>query len=184
MEEEQVRRIIREELAKNTYLNGAPLVPPHKHDGVSNLKVNEDDLIGGKKFMFFGTATNGPFTFNSISGPSRLTFYGFAANNASGPATQRAIINGTAEFGDCVNATSVEPTVFQPQNNLQVCNSMYINETGPAFRVTAITDFFAYAYDGSSVLASARVTDVTRTSITVEVFLASGWTLSGGYIVT
>lgn len=43
--EEQIRKIVREEMNKN-YFSGNPQVPPHSHNGTDSLNVNPVDLVG------------------------------------------------------------------------------------------------------------------------------------------
>lgn len=45
MNEEQIRRIVKEEMAKN-YSSGSPEVPPHQHNGIDNLQVSAVDIKG------------------------------------------------------------------------------------------------------------------------------------------
>lgn len=189
MNEQDIRRIIREEMDKN-YRSGAPRVAPHNHDGNNNLRVNQKDLIQNTKFVaLLRSNASEVFSLDFVTNPTSLMFYGFAANNAGGGgATQRAIINGNVQIGNCIiigaqtEASSIKNN-GQKASFIQMSNSMFINETGPAFRVASNVQYFAYATDGSSDLAIAAVTGVTNNSITIETSLASGWQISGAFLI-
>lgn len=72
MDEQRIRDIIKEELAKN-YNSGSPDVPPHVHNGTDNLRVQPQDLQG------FGVL---PTTKNGVLNPVRLKGTFLYGNNS------------------------------------------------------------------------------------------------------
>lgn len=183
MKEEDVRKIVKEEMSRN-YRFGSPDVPPHQHDGVDNLPVNQPSINPGipvfSSLVFTETET---FTLSTLQNVTEISFFGFAANNAGGGgATARATISGTCLLTRGTRITSLQPRAGVIEPIIQVCNFSYTNETGPAFRVGMSTEYIAYATDGSSDLVTVEVSSFTQNTVTFQVTLASGWQVQGGYI--
>jgi len=183
MNEDQVRKIVDDELKKN-YFYGSPKVPPHTHDGVDSSQINQRSLLSG--IPLYGNIVfteSEVFTIQALQGVTEISFLGFAANNAGGgAATQRAVISGSAFLGKGSRMVSFAPRSAQIGPIVQTSNFMFTNETGPAFRVGLSTEYLAYTTDGSSDLVTVEITSFTKTSVTFTVTLASGWQVQGGYI--
>ncbi len=199
MNEQLVRQIARDEIKKNDK-SGSPVIPPHKHNGNDNLRIRQSDIINNSKVLMsldFLPSTDGDtFTFEFVQNPSQMFFYGYAVNNVSAPATQRVIVNGNVQFGNCTTVTglnrnqgSLSATTSSKSSFIQASNSFFANTTGPSFRVATSQTSFVYVTNGSSVFVTAEVLSWTQTSITIKVDLdpqgASGgaWRLTGQFII-
>ncbi len=99
MNEDEVRKIVRDEMQRN-YISGSPMVAPHKHDGTANLLINQQTLgfvpiPESLNKVSFKQTTNS----NGVVGSSNeLTAYGFGSPNILSPASsghlQQYIDNG------------------------------------------------------------------------------------------
>lgn len=76
MNEEQIRKIVRDEMEKN-YRAGSPIVAPHSHNGTDNLNVDPINLIGFNPLPT-GTA--------KYLNPDGTYTYGFASTQQLEPA--------------------------------------------------------------------------------------------------
>lgn len=88
MDEQAIRKIVREEMARN-YNSGTPQVPPHRHDGVSNLLIDPTTLgmyavpqLQSKVTYNYQATSNG-VTSTNIASPA----YGFASPSILSPAS-------------------------------------------------------------------------------------------------
>lgn len=90
MDENKIRSLARKEsqdVMQGNFRSGTPKVPPHVHDGVSNLRINTNQLDRGKKFSIFVEAQNPPPNVLTITGISRansVSFYGIAFDGDPG----------------------------------------------------------------------------------------------------
>lgn len=72
--ERQIRDIIKDEFQKN-YFNGDPKIPPHTHNGIDNLPINANDIVGLSETSPAGDNTQIQFNDNGAFGASdQLTF--------------------------------------------------------------------------------------------------------------
>ena len=100
MNEEQVKKIVQQEMANN-HTSGSPQVPPHQHNGVDNLKVNQANIIPGNR-------VSGSITFSHIGdytlycsgslNPTLILCYGTVVDSVSTP-TIRCHTMGSAQIG-------------------------------------------------------------------------------------
>jgi hypothetical protein len=186
MDPQQIRNMIREEIQRSAQTTGAPYVAPHLHDGVSNLRIDQKDIVPNNQFAAaIQFTTSELFVLDGLTAFTQMSFYGFAANNAGGgAATQRAVVSGQVVFGLGTYLTQLLPLKGSEINMAQGSSSMFTNETGPAFRVGRSSEHFAYVTDGTTDVATAKVIRYDSGSITIRVDLASGWQLNGTYLIT
>lgn len=141
---------------------GVATVPAHTHTGVDTNRINQKDIVQGVKYtalILQDTSDNS--TIGGIFNPIRISFQGFAANNADGsPATKRAIINGEINFGVCAKVSDITPPISISTSGpgkpfMQSSNYMYIDSSDlTKNRVGATTDagndsdgYFVFALD-------------------------------------
>jgi hypothetical protein len=165
MDESKIRQIFQSELKNYSTQNmySSSRIPVHIHNGIDSVKISESDLIRSNKFItsLVTTLVTGGTeidTLTSIPNINRVTFMGFAADNASGSATKRVIINGQAEIGQCYFTDSTH-TIPDTQNIIQMSNFMYVNSTDlTKNRVGSTGEVFCAATDEySSVTTTANL---------------------------
>jgi len=143
---------------------GVNKTPTHTHNGTDSVRINEVDLVGNVKYGFGiqGIYSGAPevIQMRAIPNMSKITLFGFGANNVSGPATKRALFNGHAAFGRCFTfddpGALVTPTIpVQGINLLQGGNGYYTDSTDVAkTRVSFSNENIIYVTDdsGSAIL--------------------------------
>lgn len=194
MNEQRIRQIIREEIFRDNNKSrfvGVQSIQDHIHNGVDAPRISQDDLVNGTaNNSLIVMNENETFQLKNVQGISRITFHGFAADNADGsPATQRALINGTVVFGTCLRFTG-SGSVISPEGAgnttafTQGTSSIYTLNQVDAIRVSSSSDHFAYVTDGSTEVAKASVVAVSVDSISIRVELASNWQITGSLILT
>lgn len=171
-----------------------PRVPYHVHNGVDAPIIPEDNVFLTNKLttQLDGANPGGPvtmasFTINGVPNISRVSFHGFAANNASAPATIRSHINGEAIFGRCYGFTGVVPTIVvtttnQGLNFVQASNGITIDTAAIANTRVFDAPYLASMVDSTTTSAalSAQI-NAGSTSGT----LSGAWGGStGSYITT
>src|SRR6185312_8706369 len=100
MDEQKVRKIVKDEMEKN-YRSGTPKVPPHRHNGVDNLKISNTNILAGKTntigiIITPGDSTENKATYDGVNNPKQVTFYGIAFDTAHSPTQGKASLSGTA----------------------------------------------------------------------------------------
>jgi hypothetical protein len=188
MNEEQIRQIVREEMVRN-YRSGAPLIPPHTHNGNDNLRIPQSNIVSSVKGnAFIESIVSETFTLSVTASPTSVIFVGYAANNASGgSANKRAIINGNAQLGASYLFTGSGST-FSPgarQSLVQVSNAMYVDSGSLGNnRVTTSDAAIALVQDSSgTTIVSVTIVSFDSKSVTFQTTLASGWEITGNYLV-
>lgn len=181
-------------------------VPNHTHTGTDTNRINYKDIIQGTKYNTtlsteVADIPTTTFVLGGVFNPTRISFQGFAANNADGtPATKRALLNGEVNFGTCFNFGDATPPIVvntsgPGQAFMQSCNSMYVDSTTLANnRVTTTagagngsTAFFAYSLDNTgTVFASIKVTDYNNQLglLTIVFTLGTNVKVQGAFSVT
>jgi len=184
MNEQEIRKIVKDEMQKN-YRSGSPMVPPHTHNGIDGLRITESNLIYNNKIIGGLTATDGGGTLSLslLKNPSSFYFYGFLRNPASGSATKKYTITGHAEFGNCFDYTSASSQIPLTDKVIQTYDFFGVNTISSTFSVGQGGNEGFAGIDDTSVL-HAFITNVTSTTIDIQVDLASDYTLVGTYIIT
>jgi hypothetical protein len=203
MTEQKIRAIVQDEL-NNNYRSGAPMVPPHTHDGVNNLKVGAVNLIPNTKFLgtinvTAGSSSENTLIINGIKNPVSVSFYGLSRNNwndttnaPTGAATVKSSITGNAQLGvvKYLIASGIVPPngISVISNVVQGCSLTTFDGTSgywiprPAANPFGLAQI--YSSDGTTSVGTMQVVSFTETSITLQCPLLSGWSVKGQIIIT
>lgn len=202
MTEQKIRAIVQDEL-NNNYRSGAPMVPPHHHNGNDNLKVNQIDIINGVGVMGkINFKSNSTYTlYFSAQNPSRLDFNGFAFD--TGASNSSALIVGVAILGNAFYFQPFVPGVSAKEGGaefpafngnpksdgiLAQCSSnLYIDSTNIANTFPHTEQFFIMnAFSSSGVhVATGQLQNLTPTSVDIVITnLKPGWNVSANFIIT
>lgn len=173
-------------------------VPTHTHNGIDSVKINEENLVNGVRYislldLFWENGDPDPvsltFQIKNVINPTFISFKGIAANNSGGnPVSKRAMVNGEVAFGTCYTFDGIFPDVTVESNKLSfVQGSNYIFTDTTSLANTRV---------GSSPLHLVYVTDNTGTAVayltldsynngllTLTVTLAEFWRIAGTIIV-
>lgn len=179
---------------------GVAKIPTHTHNGIDSNQIPAKNLVQGNKYISsISEDTTETVTIGGIFNPVKITFSGFAANNADGtPATKRAILNGEIDFGNCLEFSDLTPpyvvtTSGAGQPFLQYSNSMYVDSTSLANnRVSAsfgagANGNFIYSLDNASaVFASAQATAFNNQLglLTIDFVVGTNVRIQGGLVIT
>lgn len=175
-------------------------IPYHVHNGIDSPKINEDNVVLTKKLLgFLILDSSETFTLAGVENVSRISFHGFAANNADGsPATLRALITGEVVFGKCYQPIGAGETISVSTfgNSLpfmQGCNYVYLDSTdatntrvGVAQTSVELEDVGNLAYASGTtpeVLASLSLVSYDGANLRFNSTLASNWKLQGNIII-
>lgn len=177
-------------------------VPTHSHNGVDSTPIPYKNIVQGDKYtaVIIEDATE-TASIGGVFNPTRISFNGFAADNADGsPATKRAIINGAIEFGTCYEYSDLTPPIIVTTSGpgkpfLQYCNSMYIDSSDlTKNRVFATagagsnsTAYFAYANDDAgTTFVRAQVTSFNNQLgiLTISFTMGTNVKLAGTFTIS
>jgi hypothetical protein len=196
MNEQQIRQIVRDEVEKN-YRSGAPLVPPHTHDGVNNLKIKQSDIIHLTGIMGKVTFTsNSTYTlYFTAPNPSRLELNGFTydtgAANSSVLTTGIALLSQAYYFQPRDTRSAKQGGTQYPIDGVlaQCSSNLYVQDSGSALVETwpRVDQFYLLnAYTGASTsIGTIQAQNLTSTSIELVVTnLASGFNIVANFIIT
>lgn len=162
-------------------------IQSHVHNGTDTSRISEKDLIIGDKIRtFLILDTSETLTIARVANISSMTFMGFIANNANGsPASNRAVINGQAEFGPCFGFGGTGSYVSYdnhiPIPFIQSSNSMFTGSAGT--RVASSNLYFCYAVDTSGEICKVEILSADKTTITMKATLGSNYKLQGALIL-
>ena len=193
MNEQQVRKIVDEEIRKKLFQ--LPKIPPHRHNGVDNIKIPEPSIIIptpvlGSVDMSHQTTYTLNLTNKGLA-PTRVTFYGGALNVSAGV---HAFIVGTAIFGANVRfqpstttsviAGSIVENIIQGSGSITMINGSGGGGGGTSFLKNSQGHIVYAEYPSGTLVAVADDTDVNASFVTVKVIvLLPNWTISGLWIV-
>ncbi len=189
--EQQIRKIVQEELVKN-YKSGNPQIPPHNHDGNNNLKISQRNIIPLTKGN--GTidmATSGVYKLklgNYGLVPSSITFYGGALSTAG--SGMHAMVVGNAQLGNNqqFQPETTKSVILGPVQTtiIQGCGSILIDDSNVNNTVIRNSeDHIVYVQNISgTVLATADVTSFNNSEIIITTDLTANWSISGLWIIT
>lgn len=188
MDDQQIRKIVQDEMQKN-FRAGTPKVPPHIHDGISNTKISQSNIVPNIKGVgSIKMATEGQvYTFNLTSSPSAVLFYGSASSNSG--SGFRAIVNGNAQLcqGSVFVGTNTSTvSAGTLQNIIQCSDALLIDKSSLANTALSVSELhLVFVQDPSfNELVVADVISFTNTSVTVKLTtLASGWSITGNFLI-
>lgn len=196
-----LRRIANEEAVK-VYQDkgtrwGVAEVPIHVHNGVDSPQLSEDNIILTTKLQTQlivtntgGSPSTDSVTIKNVSSVSRISFHGYAANNAGGgAATLKAMITGEIIFGKCFNLTGSSPIILvnatPPASPYKYsCDFIFIDTTDLTKAKVGTAPYLAYNIDGAGAeMTKLYLTGFTNDSLTFSATLAAGWKLEGNIII-
>lgn len=166
--------------------------PVHYHNGIDLPQIPESSVTPNIRYnTFIICDTSETFTFRAISNLRRVSFHGFAANNADGsPATRRAVITGEAFVGKCFRFAGTGSVIVLDSNLVgipivQGSNSMYTDSTDlTQTRVGASNLFVAYAVNSTTEVATIKIDDYTGTDLIITVTLDTNWKIQGSLMLS
>jgi hypothetical protein len=173
-------------------------VPTHTHNGIDSVKINEENLINGVRYiglldLFWQTGDPDPasltFQLRNVVNPTNITFKGFAANNSEGnPVSKRATVDGEVTFGTCYQFQGIFPNVDIITTGLpfvQGCNYLYTDTTSLAnTRVGASPAHLVLVVDDTGTTVASLVLDTYKDGLlTLTVTVAEFWRISGTIII-
>lgn len=188
---------------------GPEQIPRHIHDGIDSPKINEANIIpnislSGSITMtqgtITGTAPNQIITWANYYIPIASTvkevkFYGGAVNKTVSPAIHAMII-GEARISigyqyqpgtpNSVLTGNIKQNITQGSAAMIMTNGVGGTGAGAFSILRSSQSYIAYAADGSNpqnIYAVARVFSYSNTQIIVQTAFASGWSLSGQWII-
>ena len=182
LNEQQIRKIVDDEIQKKLFQ--FPKLPPHKHDGVDNIQINQSNITSGNAYGAFIQAT-APYITQIITGvknPTQVFFYGIAYYSDH---TSKVTIQGQAFLGKCFQyetLTSTSPPPGKVINTIQFNTSTLFYESAGAWIPEPSADEInlASAYDsGNNLVAQIQIQSFNNTSITVFSGAESGWLMEG-----
>ena len=191
--EEQIRQIAQrvydENQAKNQ--NTSLKVARHIHNGIDVPRINQNDVVNGAVWVAGLTSISSEtFTMEIVNGINNISLHGIAYDTSSSPAVKKSTLNGNAQFGNCFqyatsSGTSYVQTVGAKASQYsQTSSSIYINTadlTATKVFATGGTDssaYLAYVLDETgTVMATIQIIDWKNNSITIQVVLATNWTV-------
>jgi hypothetical protein len=185
MDEQEVRRIVKQEMSKN-YFSGSPDIPPHQHNGTDNLKINGTNLIPNNKYAGTIIFNAGDAVFNTlvvkgISNPSSVYFYGLAIATIGGISYETST-NGQAQLGRCFKLSASGKNNVVTTNIIQA--NTYVSFGGSSFFETGTTSNLALARVNGTIYAYIDVVAFTEKSITLQANVDTGWIIEGNIIIT
>jgi hypothetical protein len=207
MNEQAIRKIVDDEIKKKLFQ--LPKIPPHKHDGTDNIKINQVNINYNNKFAAFlyangigggGTIilqggnttvqTIGNTTYYPlpVQNPTRVSFYGIAYDNRNSPPSYKQNITGVAELGNCYDFNGSYALSKVKNGVIQSNDGLYITPGAPY--VVADQEHIATVQDltninGGNNIVELDVVSFTTNSITVTATIAFDyWILTGSLIIT
>ena len=196
MDEKQMRQIAREEaqsVMRANFNSGRPIVPPHTHDGVNNIKVKQSDIIPSTAAMGkIDFSENKVYTLNFTSlNPTRIDMNGFAfnqSNDSTAFITGMAIVTAAIEFQPATTSSVVQGGREFPINGVlaQCSSNLYVNEGSEDPFPHTDANYIANAFYASGQhVVTAQIVNPTNTSVQIIITnLLAGWTLSANFIIT
>lgn len=205
MNEEQIRRIVREELRRGSSENRFKLNPiqRHLHNGIDSPQISQNNVIPSVSVsgaITFSSATTYTLNLNSSFTPSRIIAYG----NIIGNSAQRYFFFGSANltpsfYFQPLSNTSVQqgiiqqPAVFDTTlgvaSPLQSCSYFGAESAGGAMHTLVgeghIINVRHNEGSGTTTFARGTVTVFSKSKIEIVVSdLASGWSVNANYVIT
>lgn len=201
--EATVRRIVQEELRRNTNGGrfGLNTIPFHTHDGVNSQKIKEENIIPGASVygdVTFSSVDTYKINLNSSFTPSSIFVYGLTTGDYSG-AAQRSIFFGSATvtptlyLQSATTRSAVTGNLQFPLNGKPAQSGVYFssNRGSTSFTYAGVTEdhVVSVAFPDPTSIADIRarltITEVTRDYITVDIpYLDSGWSIIASFVIS
>lgn len=188
MNEDQIRKIVRDEFEKN-YKSGSPKVPRHQHNNVDNAPIKQSDVVPSIRAsgsITFAEAKIYTLNINSNPNPTLILCYGTVVNSASSP-TFRAHTMGSAQLGQSyyfqpATTSSVNPGPIQ--QFIQSSSYFSVDSTATVHALTDEENLVDVEFPVGTIHARMTLTGFDRNSITLNVsHLDAGWNIIVNLIV-
>lgn len=194
MDEQKIRRIIRDEIQRNqnsSRFNGVTSVVDHVHNGVDSPSINEGNVVKTPILLGsieFSSDTIYTLNYNAQYTPSTVTMY----SNVIGPSGERFV---------CIGSAYLTPAFyFQPQSTSSVSigniqypfdgypaqSSVYFGTDSGGARRTVVSQFaiVSVEYPLGTVHMQMKVKGFSKSEITLEMTVfTSGWTINSAVII-
>lgn len=189
MNEQQIRALVQQEIAKNNQMNRFNLTttPNHAHtgQGQDGPRINQSDVVPGLRcegsiVMAHQTVYKIGITFN----PSAIWVHG----NVTGPSGARFMVVGNAQLGPSYylqpnNATSV--ITGGPQQKVIQSTTYFGLDSGGAAHTLVDETHIVDVFFSATIFARATVTSYDNRSVTITVDnLVAGWQMNLSWTVT
>lgn len=192
MDEQVIRRIVREEIAKTSSSKRFDVqnIPYHTHNGIDSPRVNESSLVQSTSVsgsITFEQTTQYTLQLNANFTPSNILAYGIVVDSASSP-TVRCISVGSANAGPAFYfqpGGSTFVVTGGPQQDIIQSSTYFAHIGGTSTRALTSEGHIVSIEYGGSIHARATVLSFSKSGIVIDVpFLDSGWSIIVNYVVT
>lgn len=202
----QIEKMIEQYISKSSYR--LPKIPPHKHDGVDNIRIDQKNVNYNNKFAAFlfangvgggGTVTlkggiSSVITVNnltyyplSVKNPTQVFFYGIAYDDRNSPPSYKEMITGMAQLGTCYDFNDSYSLSKVKNGVIQSNCGTYITPGVPY--VVADQEHLATVQDTTNINSGNNIVELdvvswSDTSITITAEIAfTYWVLTGSLII-
>lgn len=206
MNEQEIRKIIQDEMQKN-YTGGNPQVPPHRHDGSDGIRIQQSDIVPSAIYHATITMAQGTITGSypnqvinwaiyyipAPTTPSTIKFFGGALNTTANPKLHAMIIGEAALTGgysyqpgtsNSVIPGSTLESIIQGSASYVMSNSVIATPADAVAIIRSTASYIAFTSDASNNIYSvARVYSYNNNQLTIQVANATNWSLSGLWTV-
>jgi len=206
MNDQQIRKIVREELARSNASSRFQLntIPQHTHNGTDSPQIKAENIIPSTSVV--GTVTIDSATTHTLNldaqfTPKSIQVNGIFTGTYSGNAVRGQFIGNaqlTPTFYFTDNSASGDVNVYEqdiqfPFNGkpAQQSSFLWITRGGTSDYFAGVSSdhlvslFYGTDPSTSDDVARVTVTDFSKTSITLDVpILSSGWTLYLNFTIT
>lgn len=206
MDEQKIRRIIREEIARdhNSSRYRVNAIPNHQHDGVDSLKIKADNIVPSVSVsgrIEFAQTARYTINLNSSFTPSSILAYGNVFDSATSP-TVRCLSIGSANLTPSFylqpdTATTVVTGNIQypfptelfdgtfAEVPLQSSTYLATGTGSPNFRASSSEGHIVSIEYGGTIHARVTVIGYSKNAIILDVpYLTSGWSIIVNYVIT
>lgn len=213
MDEQRIRRIVQDEIRKNSGKSrfGLQTIPYHVHDGVDSQQIQQNNILPSSSItgsITFARETTYTIRLNASFTPRNILAYGVVTGTydpGTGALQTRILSVGSAQLtptfylidptpdGTADNYVVTSNKQY-PFNGKPAQSSSYINVTRGS---TANNTFAGVSEDHllsvvfpdptseDDIRARVTVTDFSKTAITLEVpYLDDGWEITLNYVIT
>lgn len=190
LNEQEIRKIVRDEMNSQKYQSGSPIISPHVHDGVTSPRINQASITPAIRTSGSITfAHTGAYTIqtNGNPNPTLILCYGIVVDDAGSP-TVRIHTFGTAQLGPSYylqpNTQSTVKVGGPKQPFIQSSTYLSVAASGPAFHALTDEGHIVDVEYGGSTHARMTLLSFTPSTITLNVDnLDSGWNIIVNIVV-
>lgn len=201
MNEQQIRSIVQQEIAKSRSdaRFGLNPIQRHIHNGIDSPQISQNNVLPSVSVsgaITFASETTYTLNLNSAFTPSRIIAYG----NVVGSGSERYFFFGSANltpsfyFQPLDNTSVQQGTIQQPAvfdttlgvtSPLQSCTYFGAEGATGALHTLAGEGHIVNVFYSATVFARATVTTFSKSKIEIVVSdLSSGWSINANYVIT